>query len=84
MRINDLRAMRSRAPFRPFQLHLANGDVMAVAHREQMSLPDDEQEMFVFWTDKHWNLVEATQVARISVSRKSVSERASISQADAR
>lgn len=73
MRINDLRAMLNRAPFRPFQLHLANGDVLAVAPPEQMSLPDDEKEMFVVWTDKHWNLVEATQVARISVSRKSAS-----------
>ncbi len=73
MKINDVRAMRNRSPFRPFQLHLANGDVLAVAHREQMSSPDDEKEMFVVWTDKHWNLVEATQVARISVSRKSAS-----------
>lgn len=71
MKIDDIRAMRNRAPFRAFQIHLTNGDVLAVAHPERMSLPDDEKEMFVVWTDKQWNLVEATQVARISGPRKS-------------
>lgn len=70
MKLSDLRQMRNRAPFRPFQIHLTNGEVLSVQHPEQMSLPDDEREMFVVWTDKDWNLIEATQVARISVGRK--------------
>ena len=70
MKINDIRAMRNRAPFRPFQIHLTNGEVLAVGHPETMSLPDDEREMFVVWTDKSWNLVDATQVARVSAMRK--------------
>ena len=70
MKINDIRAMRNRAPFRPFQIHLANGDVLPVGHPEPMSLPDDEREMFVVWTDKSWNLVDATQVVRVSSMRK--------------
>ena len=70
MKIDDIRAMRNRAPFRPFHIHLTNGEVLPVGHPEQMSLPDDEKEMFVVWTDKQWNLIEATQVARVSVVRK--------------
>ena len=70
MKISDINKMRNQAPFRPFQLHLTTGVTLAVQHPEQMSLPSDEQEMFVVWTEKDWNLVEATQVARISVPRK--------------
>jgi len=70
MKINDIRAMRNRAPFRPFQIHLTNGEVLPVNHPETMSLPDDEREMFVVWTDKSWTLVDATQVVRVSAMRK--------------
>jgi hypothetical protein len=70
MRINDIRAMRKRAPFRPFQIRLANGDVLSVSHPEIMSLPEDERDMFVIWTDKSWNLVDASQVVRLSTARK--------------
>jgi hypothetical protein len=62
--------MRNRTPFRPFQIHLNNGEVLPVSHPEQMSVPEDEREMFVVWTSKDWNLVEASQVTRVSVRRK--------------
>ncbi len=71
MKISEIRQMRSRAPFRPFQIHLVSGEVLPVQHPEQMSLPEDEKELFVVWTARDWNLIEATQVARISVPRKS-------------
>jgi hypothetical protein len=70
MKISDIRAMRNRVPFRPFAIHLSNGDVFEVQHPEQMSLPDDEKEMFVIWTNREWNLIDASQVARVSVLRK--------------
>ena len=68
MKITDIRATRNRAPFRPFQIHLANGDVLPVSHPEIMSLPEDERDMFVIWTDKSWNLVDASQVVRLSTT----------------
>ena len=71
MKISEIRQMRNRAPFRPFQIHLVSGEVLPVQHPEQMSLPEDEKELFVVWTARDWNLIEATQVARISVARKS-------------
>jgi hypothetical protein len=70
MKLDDLRKMRNRAPFRPFEIHLTTGEVLAVGHPESMSLPDDEREIFVVWTNKDWNLVEAEQVARVSVKRR--------------
>lgn len=70
MKIADLKKMRSRAPFRPFQIHLTNGDILLVDHPENMSMPEDETAMFVVWTQQDWNLVEARQVARVSVKRR--------------
>jgi len=70
MKLDDVRKMRNRTPFRPFQIHLTTGEVLPVEHPESMSLPDDEKELFVVWTRKDWNLVEAGQVARVSVQRR--------------
>jgi hypothetical protein len=66
MKIEDIRAMRNRAPFRPFRVHLTNGEVLPVSHPRTMSLPDDERELFVIWTEKSWNLVDVSQVVRMS------------------
>ena len=41
MKIADIRKMRDRMPFRSFNVHLASGAVLPVAHPEQMSLPSD-------------------------------------------
>jgi hypothetical protein len=70
MKIDEIRKMRNRAPFRPFQVHLTSGEILAVEHPENMSLPDDEKELFVVWTNKDWNLIEAEQVARVSTKRQ--------------
>jgi hypothetical protein len=70
MKIDEIRKMRNRAPFRPFQLHLTNGEVIEVGHPERMSIPEDERELFVAWDKSGWNLLEAAQVARISVPKR--------------
>ena len=70
MKIDDLRKMRNRAPFRPFQIHLTTGEKLPVEHPDRMSLPQDEAELFVVWTRTDWNLLEAAQVARVSVQRR--------------
>ena len=63
--------MRERAPFRAFQLHLTNGETLPVQHAEHMALPPEEadSDLFVVWVGPQWNLVEAEQVARVSVLR---------------
>ena len=70
MNIAGLKKMQNRAPFRPFQIHLTSGEILPVEHPANMSMPQDETEMFVVWTNKDWNLVEAGQVARVSVKRQ--------------
>ena len=70
MKLAYVKKLRNRSPFRPFQIHLTSGEVLPVDHPERMSVPADEDELFVVWTDQGWNLLEAGQVARLSVQRK--------------
>ena len=68
MKVSDIRKMRDRAPFRPFQLHLINGETLPVPHPDFLSIPPEKDtELFVVWVGKDWNLVDAEQVARLSL-----------------
>lgn len=70
MKLDYVKRMRDRTPFRPFQIQLTTGEVLPVDHPESMSAPADEDDLFVVWTDRTWNLLEANQVARVSVQRR--------------
>jgi hypothetical protein len=70
MKLASVKKMRNRAPFRPFQIHLVTGEVLPVNHPENVSVPPGEEDLFVVWTDRNWNLLEAGQVARVSVQRR--------------
>jgi hypothetical protein len=70
MKLDYVRKMRDRTPFRPFQIHLTNGEVLPVGHPESMSVPADEDDLFVVWTEQGWNLLEAGQIARLRVQRR--------------
>jgi hypothetical protein len=70
MKLAYVKRMRDRTPFRPFQIHLTSGEVLPVDHPDNMSVPADEEDLFVVWTHQNWNLLEAGQVARVSVQRK--------------
>jgi hypothetical protein len=60
--------MRQRTPFRPFQLHLTNGESLPIPHPEYLALPPERgTELFVVWVGPNWNLVDAGQVARVSL-----------------
>ena len=68
MKVSDLKKMRDRAPFRAFQLHLTNGERLAVRHPEYLAVPPETgTELFVVWVGVQWNLVDAGQVARVSL-----------------
>jgi hypothetical protein len=71
MKMDELKKVRDRAPFRPFHLHLSNGEVLPVVHPEYMALPPEAgTELFVVWVGPHWNLLDANQVARVSLLDK--------------
>jgi hypothetical protein len=70
MKLDYVKKMRDRTPFRPFQIHLTTGEILPVDHPESMSVPADEDDLFVVWTDRNWNLLEAGQVARVSAQHR--------------
>ena len=70
MKLDLVRKMRDRTPFRPFQIHLTNGEVLPVGHPESISIPrGEEDDLFVVWVGRDWNLLEAGQIARVSLLR---------------
>ena len=68
MKVSDVKKMRYRAPFRAFQIHLTNGETLPVPHPEYLAVsPETGVELFVVWLGADWNLVDAGQVARVSL-----------------
>ena len=74
MKLNYLKKLKARTPFRPFQIHLTSGQVLPVDHPENMSVPADEDDLFVVWTYRNCNLLEAGRVARVCVHRGNVKQ----------
>ena len=70
MKIREIREMRDREPFRPFHLHLANGETLPVNHPELLSISPDVDDLFTLWVGPKWNLIEMTSVVRLRVATK--------------
>ncbi|HMJ91513.1 MAG TPA: hypothetical protein VK530_16945 [Candidatus Acidoferrum sp.] len=62
--------MRNRTPFRQFQIHLTNGEVLSMPYPQQMALPEGEEEMFIVVTKDDWNLIEVARVSRVPNAAK--------------
>ena len=75
MKIAEVKKMRERVPFRPFSLHLANGEVLPVGHPELLSISPDVDDLFSLWVGKEWNLVDVANISRISVIKGERAER---------
>jgi len=70
MKVSHLKKKRDRAPFRAFQLHLTNGEILPVRHPDYMNLPPEEgTNLFVVWIGSDWNLLDAEQVTRVSLDK---------------
>lgn len=68
MKVANLKKLRDRAPFRAFQLHLTNGETLPVRHPELLSMPADAgTDLLVVWVGSDWNLLDAGQIARVSL-----------------
>jgi len=60
--------LRARAPFRAFRLHLTNGETLPIQHPEYLAVPPESgTELLVVWVGADWNLVDAGQIARVSL-----------------
>ncbi len=64
----ELKAVHGAMPFRPVKLHLADGDVLNVRHREFMARSPSGRTIIVFGEDDDMNIVNDSMIARIETS----------------
>lgn len=65
MTIDQLRAAQQAKPFRPFTLHLADGDVLTVPHQEFVAASPAGRTIIVFGPDDQMSIVDLLLVTRI-------------------
>jgi len=66
-----LREVLRAKPFRPFRLHLADGETVDVVHPELALLTQDSQTVVVVWPQNKLNIIDVPLVTRISRTRAS-------------
>ena len=67
MTIEQLRAVYQARPFRPFTLHLADGDEFHVAHAEFLSHSPTGRTLIVYAEDDSFSIVDLLLVTRLEV-----------------
>jgi hypothetical protein len=65
MTIEQLRNAHQAQPFTPFSLHLADGNQLAVPHREFLSHAESGRTVIVHGQGETWNVVDLLLVNRL-------------------
>lgn len=73
MRLKTLREMRDAAPFRPFDIHLADGRVLPVVTTDHLLFLPKNPEFIVVLPDGGFRIVDPSQV--VSVGRSPTTAR---------
>ena len=67
MPIEQLRSIHQAEPFRPFTMHLADGQQLRVPHREFLSHSPTGRTVVVFEPDESFSVVDLLLVTRLEV-----------------
>jgi len=67
MTIEQLRSVHQARPFRPFVLHLADGQMLSVPHSEFLSHSPTGRTVVVHESDESYSIVDLLLVTRIEV-----------------
>ena len=71
--IERIRELYWAKPFRPFTLHLADGQSVTVAHPELMALSANTKELFVMDPDGAGRFINVPQITEIKVKSRKAS-----------
>ena len=63
--------LRDKAPFRPFDVHLADGRSIRVHHPDLLSPSPTGRELVIWSADGSFNLVDANQVTSVALRKRS-------------
>lgn len=68
MTIEQLRTAHQAQPFRPFTIHLADGQSVRVPHREFLSHSPNGRTIIVFDSDDSYSVIDLLLVTRLEIS----------------
>jgi hypothetical protein len=77
MTAEQVRKMREANPFLPFRIHLADGRVLSVPHRDFVSQSPGGRIIIVYDSDETFNIVDLYLVTDLEVPKPAESETAS-------
>ncbi len=63
---DDLKALTTAAPFRPFLIHAADGRAVGVPHADHLFLFPTKEMVLVVRDSGGWELIDVSHVVRIS------------------
>jgi len=69
MTIEQLRAVYDAQPFRPFVMHLADGQTVPVHGRELIMAAPSGQTVFVYQPDDSFNIVDPPMITDLEFTR---------------
>lgn len=67
MTVDQLRQFHQARPFRPFSLHLADGQSVAVRHPEFLAQSPSGRTVIVYGRDDAFDVIDLTLVTRLEV-----------------
>jgi hypothetical protein len=63
--VNNIRELCEEKPFRPFQVHLADGRAIPVEHPELVFFPPSKQEVLIYQRDNSFDFVDVFQITSL-------------------
>ena len=67
MKIEEVRKLLHAQPFRPFQIHVADGGRIPVKHEDFVALAPTGRELIVYQPDGDYQIVDVVLVTRLQV-----------------
>jgi hypothetical protein len=65
MRVDDIRTYHRKQPFRPFVLHLSDGQKIRVAHQELIIYVEGGRTVLVMHPDGNWDAIDILHIVKI-------------------
>ena len=75
MKIEDIRKLLHAEPFKPFNIHFADGGRLAVKHEDFVALAPTGREMLVYQPNGDYQVVDVMLVTRLEVPARNGSKK---------
>ncbi len=70
MKISKIREVLHAQPFRPFQIHMADGGRISVPHEDFIALEPAGREIIVYRSDNSHQIVDVMLITRLEVKAR--------------